>query len=228
MNYTQDLLANRTESERGVFYQKTYLHVALAIFLFMVVESFFLQSDIIRSFVFKVAETSWLLLLGGFYLITILGNRMAMSLTKPQQYLGLGLYIFAYAIIFLPILAIASSMSGGGQIIMQAAIVTLGLFTGLTAFAMSGKRDFSFLRGALIIGGFVAIGLIIAGSLFGFNLGLWFSVAMILLSGGSILYQTSQLRYRYGTEQYVAAAVGLFGSIMTMFYYILRIFMSRD
>jgi len=228
MRYTQDLLAHQTDVERGAFYKKTYLHVAGAILAFMVLESFLLKSDAVLNLIFKAAETSWLLVLGVFYLITIAGNKMAMSLSKNQQYIGLALYVFAYGIIFLPIISKATDMNGGGNLIAQAAIVTLGLFTGLTAYAMSGKKDFSFMGGALMIGGFVAIGLIIAGSIFGFNLGLWFSVGMILLSGGAILYQTSQLRYKYGTDQYVAAAVGLFGSIMTIFYYILRIFMSRD
>jgi FtsH-binding integral membrane protein len=72
------------------------------------------------------------------------------------------------------------------------------------------------------------MGTIIAGILFGFNLGLWFSAGMILLAAGSILYQTSNLVHKYHTDQYVAAALGLFASLMLLFWYILRLVMSRD
>ena len=72
------------------------------------------------------------------------------------------------------------------------------------------------------------MGLIVAGTLFGFNLGLWFSVGMCLLAGGSILYQTSNMVSKYGVEDYIPAALGLFASLMLLFWYVLRIFMSRD
>ena len=119
-------------------------------------------------------------------------------------------------------------MDSGPEILQQAAVITLSLFTGLSAAVLLTKKDFSFLKTGLTIGGFIAIGLIIAGSLFGFNLGLWFSVAMCLLAGGSILYQTSNLIHTYSQEQYIPAALGLFASLMLLFWYILRIFMSRD
>ena len=51
---------------------------------------------------------------------------------------------------------------------------------------------------------------------------------MVLLAGGSILYQTSRLVHDYHSTQHVAAALGLFASFMLLFYYILQIFMSRD
>jgi FtsH-binding integral membrane protein len=89
------------------------------------------------------------------------------------------------------------------------------------------KKDFSLLKAGLTVGFFIALGLILAGTLFGFNLGLWFSVGMCLLAGGSILYQTSNLVNKYSQDQYVAAALGLFASLMLLFWYILRIFMSR-
>ena len=72
------------------------------------------------------------------------------------------------------------------------------------------------------------MGLIVAGILFGFNLGLWFSVGMCVLAGGSILYQTSNLVHKFGTEDYIPAALGLFASLMLLFWYVLQIFMSRD
>lgn len=78
-----------------------------------------------------------------------------------------------------------------------------------------------------MIGGFLSLGLILAGALMGFNLGLWFSVAMVALASISILYQTSKLKDTYHTGQYVGASVQIFASVMLLFWYILRILNSR-
>lgn len=146
-----------------------------------------------------------------------------------MQYLAYGLYILAEAFIFVPLIYIAAYyMESGPEILNQAAIVTLALFTGLSAVVFVTKKDFSFMRSGLTIGFFIAIGLIIAGSLFGFNLGLWFSVAMCLLAGGSILYQTSNLIHKYSEDEYIPASLGLFASLMLLFWYVLSIFLSRD
>src|SRR5690606_27506210 len=122
----------------------------------------------------------------------------------------------------------AFHLDSGPEILQQAAIVTLALFSGLTAVVFVTKKDFSFLKTGLTIGFFIAIGLIVAGTLFGFNLGLWFSVGMCLLAGGSILYQTSNLMNKYATDEYIPASLGLFASLMLLFWYVLQIFMSRD
>lgn len=171
---------------------------------------------------------TWLLVLGGFMLVTSYSERMAINSTdRNKQYLAYGLYILAEAIIFVPLIYIAIAYTQSFELLNQAAIVTLSLFTGLSAIVLVTKKDFSFLKAGLTIGFFIALGLILAGTIFGFNLGLWFSVGMCLLAGGSILYQTSNLVNKYSQDQYVAAALGLFASLMLLFWYILRIFMSR-
>ena len=141
--------------------------------------------------------------------------------------MGLGLYVLLEAIIFLPMIKIA--LLYAPNIIGQAGIITLALFGGLTRVVFTTKKDFSFLRSLIIIGGFASLGLIVAGAIFGFDLGVWFSIFMILLASGSILYETSQLKNTYSTEQYVGASLRLFASIMLLFWYILRFLMSsRD
>ena len=148
---------------------------------------------------------------------------------RNKQYMMYGLYIFAQEIIFVPLIYIALFyIDAGTDLLYQASVVTLGLFTGLSAVVFLTKKDFSFLRTGLTIGFFIALGLIVAGMLFGFNLGLWFSVGMCLLAGGAILYQTSNLIKQHGVEDYVPAAIGLFASLMLLFWYVLQIFMSRD
>jgi hypothetical protein len=65
--------------------------------------------------------------------------------------------------------------------------------------------------------------------IFGFELGTYFSVAMVALAGGAILYDTSNVLRRYPEDRYVAAALALFASVALMFWYVLRLFMAgRD
>lgn len=227
MENEQILVGQASELEKASFYRKTYLHVALAIFAFIIVETLLIQTTPVEWIIWMVSgKFLWLFLIGLFWLGSMVANKMAFATTRNQQYLGLGLYVLLEAVIFLPMIFIAATYAGGG-VLMQAALTTLGMFAGLTAAVFFTRTDFSFLRTALIVGGFVALGIIVAGALFGFDLGLWFSVGMVVLASGSILYQTSQIKDNYGTEQYVGAALQLFASIMLLFWYILRILMSR-
>ncbi len=228
MNEDVILVSEASEVERAVFYKKTYLHVAMAILSFMVVEGFLLRAvpeELILQMI--SGKFIWLFIIGLFWLGSILADKLAFSVSRNTQYLGLGLFVLLEAIIFLPILYIALVMTDSGAIVQQAAVITLFMFGGLTAVVFMTNKDFSFLRSALVIGGFVALGLIVAGAIFGFNLGLWFSVAMVALAAGSILYQTSEIKNTYATGQYVGAALQLFSSVMLLFWYILRILMSR-
>ena len=107
--------------------------------------------------------------------------------------------------------------------------MTLLGFAGLTTVAFVTRKDFSFL-GALLRWGFlVALLLIVASVLFGFHLGTFFSVAMIALAGGAILYDTSNVLYHYPEDRYVAASLELFASVALLFWYVLQFFLgSRD
>ena len=224
------LLIEATNEVRVAFYKKTYAHVAGGVLLFVLFEYFLLQSDTIVEFMISMTQGwRWLVMLGGFMLVTNYAESTVLKTAdKNMQYMAYSLYVFAQAIIFIPLLAYAIYYTESADLVQQAALVTLALFTGITAVVFVTKKDFSFLKAGLTIGFFIAMGLIIAGALFGFNLGLWFSVAMCLLAGGSILYQTSNLINKYGTDDYIPASLGLFASLMLLFWYVLQIFMSRD
>jgi FtsH-binding integral membrane protein len=88
------------------------------------------------------------------------------------------------------------------------------------------RKDLSFLRPMIMFGGIAAVVLILGGVLFGLELGVWFSVAMIVLAGVSILYQTQTIIRRYPQQAYVAAALALFSSVMMLFWYVLRLLMQ--
>ncbi|MFG6686946.1 Bax inhibitor-1 family protein [Mariniflexile sp. HNIBRBA6329] len=225
------MVSELSEADKVAFYKKTYSHVAGGVLVFILFEYLLLQSEAVVSFALSMTQGwRWLIMLGGFMFITNYAERMTLKTPdKNKQYLAYGLYILAEAFIFVPLIYIAAFyMESGPEILNQAAIVTLALFTGLSAIVFVTKKDFSFLKAGLTVGFFIAIGLILAGSLFGFNLGLWFSVGMCVLAAGSILYQTSNLVNKYSNDQYIPAALGLFASLMLLFWYVLSIFMSRD
>lgn len=224
-------VAHLSEERRALFIKKTYANVAVSVLTFVLLETFLLQSEFVVNLTLSMAGGwRWLLLLGGFMFVTNYSERLAMGATdKTTQYLALGLFVLAEAIIFVPLLTIAMYYMAetGENVLSQAGVVTLALFAGLSAIALMSKKDFSFLKSGITVGFFIALGLIVAGALFGFNLGLWFSVAIVVLAAGSILYQTSNMVHKYHEEQYVAASLGLFASLMLLFWYIVQIFM-RD
>ena len=117
--------------------------------------------------------------------------------------------------------------SGIAESIASAAAVTFLGFVGLSLIAFITRKDFSFLRGILCWGVILALVLIVAGVIFGFQLGTFFSVAMVALAGAAILYDTSNILHHYPEDRYVAAALELFASIALMLWYVLRLFMSR-
>ena len=185
-------VSSLTDEKRVAFYKKTYKHLAMAVLLFVIEEWIFFQIEPIVNFAFSMTKGwRWLIMLGGFMLATSYAVKMAFrNHNINQQYLGLLLYVVAEAFIFIPLIGMAMMIaeSGGANILNQAAILTLSLFTGLSAIVLLTKKDFSFLKSILAIGFFVAIGLIVAGMLFGFNLGLWFSVVMVVLALQDLYY----------------------------------------
>lgn len=223
-------VAQSPENVRAEFYKKTYIHLAGAVGGLVLLEAFLLSTPAISVPLINLmvgGKYSWFVVLGLFMAASFLAEKWAHSSTsKTMQYAGLALTVVAYGIVFLPILFIAQTQFGHANIIGQAGIITAALFGGLTFIAFTTKKDFTFLGGILKVGGFVAIGLIAASMLMGFNLGLFFSGAMVLLMGASILYQTSNIIHHYSSEQYVAASLGLFASVATLFFYVLRILMS--
>jgi FtsH-binding integral membrane protein len=145
-----------------------------------------------------------------------------------MQYAGLILYTVAEAVIFLPLIMMAMVMTGDTSLITQAGMITVGMLLGITAVAFTTKKDFSFLGGFIKIVGFVALAMIIASFFLPISLGLWFSAAMVVFASVCILYNTSNLIHRYHTSQYVAASLSLFASVALLFWYVLRLLMSRD
>lgn len=226
------VVAASPEDVRAGFIRKTYAHVAGAVAAFIALEFLLFQIPGIDAKVWGLLATSpysWLIVLGIFMVVSWIAEKWANSTTSLGiQYAGLALTVAVYALVFLPILLFAARVIDQPQLIAQAGIITTALFGGLTLVAFTTKKDFSFLGGMLKVGFFVAIGLIVASIVIpgGFNLGIWFSAGMVVLMGGAILYNTSNIIHHYGTTQYVAASLSLFASVAMLFFYVLRILMA--
>jgi uncharacterized protein len=213
---------------RAQFIRRTYAHLALAILGFLVIEYALLQVPGIERIGALMTEGfNWLIVLALFIGVSWIADYWARSDTsRGLQYAGLTLYVVAQAIIFLPLMILAVLISNDPTVVPAAGLITLLLFAGLTVVVFTTRVDFSFLRTILIIGGFVALGLIVASMIFGFQLGVIFAVAMVGLAAGFILYTTSNIIHYYRTDQYVAASLSLFAAVALMFYYVLWILLS--
>lgn len=212
---------------RSAFLTKTYNHLFGAILLFVGLEILYFQTGFAAMVFNFVAGTSWLLILGAFMLVSWLTSRAAHTTESlGAQYAALIGYVVAWSIMFIPVLYIANYYAPGT--ITSAGLTTLLGFAGLTAIVLLTRRDFSFLGGILWWLGVVALIAIVGSVLFGFQLGTYFSVAMVAFAGAAILYDTSNVLHHYPEDRYVGAALELFGSVALMFWYILQLFTSRD
>ena len=117
-NYTTTFgnsAADAAPQERASFIRKTYLHLAAAIFAFILLEMYLFTSGIADVIATTMFGFSWFIVLALFMGVSFLANWWAHSSTsKATQYLGLGLYVVAEAIIFVPLLFMAAHYSGGG------------------------------------------------------------------------------------------------------------------
>jgi FtsH-binding integral membrane protein len=210
---------------RAEFLTRTYLHLLGAILAFTLIEVALFASGLALPLAKAMLGVSWLVVLGGFVVVSWIASRVAhRTEALGAQYLALAGYVVAEAILFLPLLLVAQLFAPG--VIRSAALVTLLGFTTLTVLVFTTRRDFSFLRGVLAWAGISALLLIATGAVFGFELGTFFSVAMVALAGAAILYDTSKVMLHYSEDRYVAASLELFASMALMFWYVLRLFLS--
>jgi FtsH-binding integral membrane protein len=230
MSYAQNyetyggFAADAAVDERVAFIRRTYLHLLGAILSFVGLTAVFLSTPAICNPLMGLLMGNWWLALIAFMVVSWVARSWAHTAISPaKQYAGLFLYTLMQAIIFVPILMVASTM--GENIIPQAGMLTATIFCGLSAVVMLTKADFSFLRNFLWLGGIGAMGFVFASMIWGFSLGIVFVSAMIVLLSGYILYDTSNVVHHYRTDQHVGASLELFASVAMLFWYVLRLVM---
>jgi FtsH-binding integral membrane protein len=242
----QGAVATLGVSDRVDFLRKTYAHLGAALIAFAAITAFMMRYMTETSLKFSSwalqGRWTWIAVIVLFMIVGVVAQKLAMSQTsRGLQYLGLGIAVVAEAILLQPLLWIAmvkfgdprmfiagqdGGMGEAGNIILESALITIAIFVGLTITVFVTKKDFSFMRGALAIGSFAVLGVILASAIFGFHLGAIFCGAVILLMAGYILYQTSLVMSYFPPTGYVAASLMLFSTIATLFWYVLNLMMS--
>ena len=211
------------------FMRRVYAHLMGAIAAFVLVQFFLFSTGIaysITEFIVNGPSYSWLTILGAFIVVSWLSSSVAHRAQSPAaQYTAYAALIAAESLLFVPLLVIASLQAPGA--ITSAALLTVVGFTGLTVIALTSGRDFSVLGAYVKWALIVALLLIVGSVLFGFQLGTWFSVAMIAVAGCAILYDTSKVLRSYPPDREVAASMELFASLALLFWYVLRLLSDR-
>ena len=215
-------------SDRSEFIWKCYAHVVGAILALVAIEIYLFQTGVAWAIAQPMINSPGIVLIA-FIALSWGASRFAHRLeSKTAQYAAFAVFVVVWALMFVPMLEMALAMDSSGSMIESAAGMTVFGCIALIATVMITRKDFSFLRSVLVWGFFIALGLIGASFLFGWNLGTWFSVGMIGFAGVAILYDTSNIMHHYPQDKYVAASMALFASIAMMFWYILRLLMSRN
>lgn len=217
--------ARQSAAVQRSFMVRAYAHLLGAIAAFIALEWVLFDTGLAERFTQMVVDTNWLLVLGGFMIASWMAQRATAARSRGVQYAGLVGLVAAYALIFTPMIFFVIASGQSGLIGLAAAITIVG-FVALSGIAITTAVDFSFMRSLLMWGGFVALGLIALGVFGVLELGTWFSVGMIALSGGAVLYDTQRIR-RLPPGHEVGAAASLFGSVAMIFYYVLRLLSRR-
>ncbi|MCL2282950.1 MAG: Bax inhibitor-1 family protein [Fibromonadales bacterium] len=230
---SMDKVANAPTAEQAVFYRKTYLTAGFSFLAWMIAVFGLFQTGIAYSLLGAMGNVSWLLVLGIFMGASYLGGKLTFAEEKEKQYLGLGIYILAYALIFTPLLSLVVYYSGSlnnamDNILIPAFIATATIFAALTVTVFMTRTDFSFLRSTVVFGSFIALGAIVIFTLTGAAVGTWFAIGMIVLMSAAILYETHQIKEKFNTNQHIGAGAMLFASFMTLLWYVINLFMRRD
>lgn len=161
-------------------------------------------------------------------IITLVGYFGLLFLTAKFRNSGLGLlFVFALTgfmgLTLGPIISMYLSMQNGSQIVMTAMGGTGIIFLGLSGYALTTRKDFSFIGGFLMVGILVAFLAGIASMFLSMpGLSLAVSAMFVLLMSGLILYQTSQIVHG-GETNYIMATVTLYISIYNLFLSLLHL-----
>ena len=211
---------------RTTFMTRVYTRLVGAVALFVAFEWFLFTSGLAVAITELVLGTSWLLILGGFMLVSWLANSLAYRAGgEAAQWGGLVLLVAANALVFAPLLLIAELQVPG--VVVQAGQYAVVGFVGLSVIAVRSARDFTWLSAALRWVGLLAIAAIVLSVLTGAVLGTWFSLAMIGFAGAAILHDTQTILRTTPVGRETAAAMQLFSGVALLFWYLVRFLAER-
>jgi FtsH-binding integral membrane protein len=219
-SFGMETAARAGVAERMTFIRRVYaLFFAATLFAIAGVGAGLMYPPIMIA----IATHPWLsffALMGG-----VMGAQ-AVRLVPGVNLLALFAFTTLTGLIISPAIAIYTRLNPAS--ILQAGVMTVGIFGGLTAYVFISKKDFSFMRGMVTTGLIVVflaavLNLFIVGSsAFAFGI----SCAALLLFSGFVLYDTSNIIRRYPVNEYVAGALSLYLDAFNIFLALLRILNS--
>ncbi len=162
----------------------------------------------------------WMVLLifiGGPFLISSVRNSVW---ALPLTFLFTGFMGYVLG----PILGYYLALPNGSQIVSGAFGTTAAVFLGLSGYALTTRKDFSFMSGFLFVGLLVALGAILLNIFLQIPaLSLTISAAVVLLMSAMILYDTSRM-VNGGETNYIMMTVSLYADIYVLFMHLLNLF----
>ena len=180
------------------------------------------------AMVSNAQPVNWIVMLviflGGPFLINYLRNS-AMGLVAIFAFTGAMGYILG------PILTMYLSLPNGSEIVTTAFGLTGVIFLGLSGYALTSRKDFSFMGGFLMVGFLVMLAAIVLNIFLQIPaLSLAISAAMVMLLSAGILYETSAM-VNGGETNYIVMTVSLYTSIFALLIHLLNLlqfFMGGD
>jgi FtsH-binding integral membrane protein len=213
--YVTQAVAHAPDYVRAEFIRKTYSLFFFSMLITVGIGWFCAQPSVLPAIIPLLIP----LLIGGF----VVGLVMAFTQRTPGLNLAmLCLYAAIQGAIAGPVLTIVNRYAPG--IPVQAGLLTIAVFGGLTFYAITSKKDFSFLGGMLMVG---LIGLIVSGLVMMFFhtsvMSMIYSLFGILIFSGFVLYDTSNIMQRMTPGMEVTGAIALYLDFINLFYFILRL-----
>lgn len=155
--------------------------------------------------------------------VAIMIVTMIMIIAQSRVRQGAAGLVLAYSIMGLigfsigPVVAHYLKLPHGTELVMQALLLTGVIFGGLSVYAITSKRDFSFLGGFLFVGLILMLVLgIVAIFMHSHLLSMVYSAGVALVMSGYILFDTSRMM-RSGEDDYLIIVTGLFLNIVNLF-----------
>lgn len=213
--------AEANVSERMSFIRKVYALFFLGSLFAIGGVALGLSSEPVLLFAF---DHPWIML------FTMLGGVFAAQTVRHVRGLNV-VALFGFTtltgVVISPLMYVVSQRNPTS--ILAAGVLTVGIFGGLTAYAFVSKRDFSFMRGMLMVGLVVVVlasllNIFLTISAFSFAI----SAAALVLFSGFVLYDTSNIIRRYPTNEYIAGALSLYLDAFNIFLALINILNAGD
>ncbi|KAG2226511.1 hypothetical protein INT45_014255 [Circinella minor] len=220
----KETISNSPIEVRMQFVRKVYSILSVQILSTVIMSAIYMYNETVKQF---VQTNIWVLYISMFGSLGVLFGLMWKARSTPLNYILLGIFTIMEGHLVGTVVTFYDQM-----IVLQALIITFGVFVGLTLFTLQSKWDFSGM-GPFLFAGISMLFLVSLVQIFlpfseGFQLAL--ACAGVVIFSGYIVFDTYLIFNRYSAEDYIMASVSLYMDIINLFLRILQILsaMQRD